>query len=794
MRAPSRSIQWQYFAKEAVLFLLLTYLTLFGATFNGVIQLPLIQANLVLIAGIGAAWLIWRLVRRKPFPVTSLEIPWLLLIAAYALATAFSADPRRSAPLLARLVLYALIFYLVVDLVRAGWPADLFLKTFIFTSSFLILFNMLQIGLWVASWIQTAGWSDPIPPQPVRISAFLGHGNFIGAYFNLLLPLLAVRWLQPKSKGAKTGWAAWYLLGVVMMAFSLSRGGWIGSMAGRYGLLALLALAYRDELTGWWKAGRGRWKAVALAAGGLVLVTAFDLAVLSLQTNHPSHVAATSATITEIPDLSVNRGYIWKVAVEMLKDHPILGNGPFTFGTRFIESNSIPPGMILAHAHNVVLQVAAETGMVGMAALLVLIAAFLHVVVRRWKATQGTERLVLIGLLAALVGFGVHSLFDTPEQLPLFCILAAILGAVLAAENEPEKAPRFSPSASALLALAWVAVAGAFAWYVWSYTPFNEGVDASARQDWRSAAQQLDLAVERDPALAFNWFQAGMAHGELALAADGSLADRGELDRALADFRRGLAIEPGYATNWANRAALEWAGGDRDAALASIRRAAGAANNQPFFRLTLARMLEESGKIAEAGQEYGAVLAQRPDWVDAYFFRATLFRRQLAGEWKSSHPAQAAPAEELESLSARELRTAGFSQANSADNAPYLLALANAYRREGKTAEAIQTYETLLDQLEQTSSFGLGQLDNPQYGWYIFDRQSIAADLLPGVDTIVYTDPVVEGMVELAGLYERAGRAKDGGRVWEKILKVAPDTGAAQEGMENLKTGGIVGD
>ena len=314
---------------------------------------------------------------------------------------------------------------------------------------------------------------------------------------------------------------------------------------------------------------------------------------------------------------------------------------------------------------------------------------------------------------------------------------------------------------------------------------FNQGVEASSRSDWHTAAQELDIAAQRDPALAFNWFQAGMAHGELALAADGSLTNRSELDRAIDNYHRGLAIEPRYATNWANLAALEWAAGERETALASIQRAADAATRQPFFRLTLGRMLEESGKAIEARREYEAALTQSPGWIEAYFFRATPFRQQLAEQWRRSHPTP--PTEELEGLSVQELQMAGTNQVYGTNSTQYFLALADAYRREGRNAEAIQAYETLLDQLEQTSSFGIGQLDNPQYGWYIFDRQSIAADLLPGVDTIVYTDRVVKGMLDLASLYQKTGREPDAILIYRKILTAAPDIQIARNQLAKLE-------
>ena len=56
--APPRATT-QYLIQEAALFLALSYVLLLGGTFNGLVLYRLNVASLLVIAGIGAVWLLW---------------------------------------------------------------------------------------------------------------------------------------------------------------------------------------------------------------------------------------------------------------------------------------------------------------------------------------------------------------------------------------------------------------------------------------------------------------------------------------------------------------------------------------------------------------------------------------------------------------------------------------------------------------------------------------------------------------------------------------------------------------
>jgi len=156
--------QASYLLQEAVLFLVVSYLILIGGTFRGLVLANLQVVNAGLVGLLGLAWFGARLIRPRPFPRTSLELPLLLVVAAYLAASLLSIDPRRSLILFPLVLIPILAYYLVVDLLRSGWPMELFHKVLLLASGFIIALCALQVGLWYRGWFEIGDWSSLIHP------------------------------------------------------------------------------------------------------------------------------------------------------------------------------------------------------------------------------------------------------------------------------------------------------------------------------------------------------------------------------------------------------------------------------------------------------------------------------------------------------------------------------------------------------------------------------------------------------------------------------------------------------
>lgn len=819
----------RYLLQEAILIPLLGYLVLLGGTFNGLVLYSLNQLTAILVGVISLLWLGHRLWRRQPVTRTLIDVPLLVFFAAYLIATIFSTDPGRSLGYVGLLAIYILAFYLVADLADAGWPAELFVKVLLVISTIVLFFGAWQIQRWHAEWFSIGGLAHLIPPATLRIRAFLGHPNFVAAFLNLLLPLALARMVESRARLPRLLLGAWVILALVLIYFTSSRGGWLGTAAALGTLVMLLALAHRQRTVRILRAlVWPRWRPVAL----VVLIVAAIVAgawLIARQSQHPTHGA-----------LADSRSGIWLPAVQAFVQHPLVGTGPFTYASTFVQANSVPPNMLLAHAHNYALNIAAETGLIGEAALLWLAVSLALAVWLRWRQAEPAERTLLAGAIASLAGIATHSQFDTPQTMPTInLVIAIVIGITLIrpANVEPVAPPRRTPDLRHLLAdhgtliismVLFLAVMGGWVWSLRGYAPFEQGVSATDEGKWQEAATQLDLASERNPRLAYFHFQAGYAHGILAAGAPGP-----ELDTAIQHYESGVSIEPHWATNLANLAVLYDQAGRRDQAIHWMSRAAALAPLEAAFPLNLGRYHEVAGDQAAAVQVYRRALDLRPVWSDLPFWRTTALRQQAVHAWRATHGGTSPVAwdastrletgwaalaagqfEDARAFFAAELRDndaeayLGWGQAELAlghlDQAefairsamfmesPALIQVEGWFARgqiagqKGNRDSAIESYEAALELLDRPTSLGPGTLGVSDYGWYVYNRASIAPDLLPGLMYPTLTDRALACMVELADWYALAGQRDRAAYTLRQVLEADPAQAAARQRLGTL--------
>lgn len=293
----------------------------------------------------------------------------------------------------------------------------------------------------------------------------------------------------------------------------------------------------------------------------------------------------------------------------------------------------------------------------------------------------------------------------------------------------------------------------------------------------------------------------------------------------------GVELEPDFCTNWANLGVLHWAAGDETGAIEALERAVVLSPEEPAFRLTLGRLYEAVGREADACAMYEAALGLRSFWAHSYFFRATPLRAELRDGWLDQHRGALLPQEpELAAgwealavgepadaqvhferalgtnspetyrglglaylaqdefvLAEKALRTARFIPFSSPwDSSRVGMALGQLAVARGDCARAVVEYEQALGELRQVTSFGPGRMTTSDYGWYIFNRESIMPDLLPGVEYIRFTDDAVDALLELGACYEALGETDAAARIYAEALEAARDCDAARERLVEL--------
>jgi O-antigen ligase len=86
----------------------------------------------------------------------------------------------------------------------------------------------------------------------------------------------------------------------------------------------------------------------------------------------------------------------------------------------------------LGHAHNFYLNVAAETGLPGLAAYLLLWASIFVVTFRTLRRAHGVERALAIGLLGGWVHLSTHMLVDNLYVNNTHLLIGTLLGLLVA--------------------------------------------------------------------------------------------------------------------------------------------------------------------------------------------------------------------------------------------------------------------------------------------------------------------------------------------------------------------------
>jgi O-antigen ligase len=225
-------------------------------------------------------------------------------------------------------------------------------------------------------------------------------------------------------------WLVWAAgCGALMIAalvMSWSRGGWIGFAAAIAAMLLATVLRSR----------RGAILVVAflllvagvLLAGGLARVPP---SVAQRFDDFLPYLGVTDVRGREVTDANfavLERVAHWQSAVEMWSEHPWLGVGIGNYEVVY-DRYALPLWPLpLGHAHNYYLNVAAEAGVLGLGAYLLLWFAAL---VAAWRATRraaGWSWGVALGVLGMLVHLSTHNVFDNLYVHGMYLHVGMLLG------------------------------------------------------------------------------------------------------------------------------------------------------------------------------------------------------------------------------------------------------------------------------------------------------------------------------------------------------------------------------
>ena len=199
--------------------------------------------------------------------------------------------------------------------------------------------------------------------------------------------------------------------------------------------------------------------------------------------------------------VSSSRGGYWRQARDVFDERRSVGRGAGSFGLASLKHRKSPGGSV--HAHGFFAQTAADLGLVGLAASLALLAAWLAAVARatgtlprrRPRPEWDGQRTAVTALALCTVVFGLHSLVDWTWFVPGPSAAALLAAGFVAGRGPlgrgglgrmPESQASGRPGAGRVLAAAAVIVTAALcAWAVWQ-------PERAARSTDRATSLQLE--------------------------------------------------------------------------------------------------------------------------------------------------------------------------------------------------------------------------------------------------------------------------------------------------------------
>jgi putative inorganic carbon (HCO3(-)) transporter len=316
---------------------------------------------------------------------------------------------------LMRLASYVCFYYVITDWIEAPQDTRTLLKVLMVSTIAAALFGIYQV--------MTGGYSAlyeflypiqeeirQIPPWEGRITSFLEHYNGLAAYINLVVPFCLVFALHGADQTLRT-LSKWCLvLASVALLLTQSRGGLLAYAAM---LMVSAYLLAPDRKT--------RMRRLAMVLVMCVLVAA--VAGLFFQ------------RLGEIDDYTaVSRLAIWGGAFTVFARSPVVGAGFGNLRPLMGGLLGLPEGW-MGDAHNLYLELLAESGLVGFMAFAALIVCALRAVQRLVRRSRDEFPWIIgIAVFAALCGVLVHGTVDylfhtTPQVAALFFLVLGILRA-----------------------------------------------------------------------------------------------------------------------------------------------------------------------------------------------------------------------------------------------------------------------------------------------------------------------------------------------------------------------------
>jgi tetratricopeptide (TPR) repeat protein len=290
---------------------------------------------------------------------------------------------------------------------------------------------------------------------------------------------------------------------------------------------------------------------------------------------------------------------MWVPLVQAWADHPIAGYGPGSFPwvlqlTDYFQTSSWAP----RHPDNAFFQLLAEGGILGLAAVVTVVATLLVPVLRGWSTAARW----------ALATFVLASVGANPTDFAFLVVVAVAWTAYAVPRDIHSTHTREVPARPlrTVFAAGLVVVAVAYTMTAAAGIFYADARDSAEDRSLLPARRALDVAIALDPGMALYPRQRGTIDFL-----------QGDESSAVRYLELATRLNPSDDLAWRTLALAQSAAGNADAAESALEHALATKRSNPANLLLNARWQAQRGRITDALDTLGEVVQSWPATVGA---------------------------------------------------------------------------------------------------------------------------------------------------------------------------------
>lgn len=334
----------------------------------------------------------------------------------------------------------------------------------------------------------------------------------------------------------------------------------------------------------------------------------------------------------------------WSIAIDSLKQNPLLGIGPGNYQTAFnrfkpVVHNSTNNWSIkFSNARNLYLTVLTETGLLGLAASILLILVSFSVIKK--NIIEKSDIAISLGFLLILLAI-------FPSSITLMVLLTVLLtlnsekkdfdiNLTLKGQEEQKgsffltRIPSMLVTLPILIGLIFFSIKGIKA--VYAEATFKKAVDALVAQDAKATYGYIQKAVKINPYIdryRSSYSQVSFALAN-ALARNQNLTDKDKetiaqlIQQAIREGKAAITLNQTRSENWNNlgniyQAIIPFAQGADQFAITTYSQAVALDPVNPLTRISLGGVYYSLGRFDEAIRAFELAVIAKPDYANAHY-------------------------------------------------------------------------------------------------------------------------------------------------------------------------------